>query len=132
MKKLLTLSLLIILVACKKKETTPKPVQPTTTGSTPTGNTVKVVYTPGAAYGYLNIRWEHDYNTTVQDSVYTNPSSMTKTQMVQGDSIRVNFAAYTTTVMSGVPATCTIQVYVNNTLNNTWTGNGGPYYYKVK
>lgn len=132
MKKLIILSFLIILVACKKKETKPDPEpQPTTTGSTPTGNTVKIVYTPGASFGYLNIRWEYDYNTTTSDSGYINPAAITKVRLVEGDSIKLDWIAHTTST-GGTIMTSTIQVYVNDIIKQTWSDNGGERYYKVK
>lgn len=132
MKKYILILSLLAFIACKKKTTTPDPEpQPTTTGSTPTGNTVKVVYTPGANYGFFAIKWEYDYNTVTSDSGYTDPPTMTKSRLVQGDSVRLGWSCHTTSV-GGTFTNATVDVYVNNVLKQTWTAPNGDVYYKVK
>lgn len=119
MKRLILLTAIISLVACKKKEAEPETNTPTNPITSTSSKTISVICQT-ACTGTLNVCWDYKWNTFVTDSSYTYTNN-TFTKVVSGDSMYVHFTSSNGTMTCNSDVTVTVNGITKATYNNNQT-----------
>lgn len=135
MKKLITLSLLILLVACKKKTKDPEPTPSTTGGNTtPTSYTLSIKITPQSGYtSKLYLDWNYKYNAMpgsghaiIEDTTISQLGVLNFTKIVTNDTIAfLANSIYPPNTTGPVD----VEVKINNVIKGSWTNETQPVHY---